>query len=223
MSRLYYFASCYTIFDFHHNCLRSRLPYEHYGRYYLFHTFPCIYTDVLPSVYGIREMTDQRSPKPSFNPPAHHPPSLLSQFTPRALSTAVFVMGPGPLNVFALPSPKKPPKASGPSVNDTTKQLTAVKDPAPEPPHRTISRIRTGCPFSYVSLTRTGLNALVEPWMSMSWTFPGGGFRNRSRRYLNGSKPNSTMYPLRSSSEVRAASPSRSPHTPTDQFLTCTR
>ena len=131
MSHLYYFASCYTIFDFHHNYLRSRLPYEHYGRYYLFRTFPCIYTDVLRSVYEIREITDQRSPKPSFNPPAHHPLPTISPLSvyPRALSTAVFVMGPDPLNVFALPAPNKPPKVSGPSVNGTTKQLTAVKNP----------------------------------------------------------------------------------------------
>lgn len=54
-------------------------------------------------------------------------------------------MSPAPLNVPASPSPNKTPKASGPSVNGTTKQPTPAKNLAPSDissPHELTAFVR---------------------------------------------------------------------------------
>lgn len=146
------------------------------------------------------------------------PPSVRFVTTlPSRSDSAISTMGPAPLNVPASPSPNKTQKASGSGgVNGATKPPPAVKNTiAPSDissPHELTAFVclRSLSKYHFSSWLRT---RLIE---NLGWLICAGSCLfvanflrwDRSRRCSNNSKPNSTMYLLKSSNEVRNPSPS---------------
>ena len=146
-----------------------------------YYSFRRIHLITVVRSFGSVKIIDQQSSKPSFNPPSHQSSPPLSPRIAHVLPTAVSTVGPA---------------------------ARSEHEHHDEPAHRR-QEPHTSRLLSYVLLTRSGLGGLVEPRMGMPWRFLCSGFWNGLRDYLNSWGPDSVMFLLRSSGEVRATLPLR--------------